>query len=249
MKFKFLSKIVVFLRAKWNRILPVFLIGALLVGYYFFDKYQENNKQIEAEEAKKEEGQTIISSNALFQAKVEQIRERTIVKIRYQPPKNPTPIYLSFEPDEGLERPVITVMHPIFDSLNWPSVSNTQYTLFQREKIFDSVESFLGNPPQESYIITDPALLDKKIIRSDKVAELQDNLSIEGTDYILTTYHKPFEEDGWMVYEALVDATNAYVGDGKMTWMMSMPNISEENPLRLNGIDITFNLPANTVIK
>ncbi len=193
----------------------------------------------------KPDAQTIISNNALFTSKVMAFRNKTFVKITYKPALHPFKFWISLKTVEGTKPVSILIHHPLLDNLSWSHVTNVQYTLYQREPKYQSVEEFISSPPKDAVIGTDQVIIDQKIIAQNNIEALDDLASLENVDFILTTYHKPFEENGYLVSEAVVDASNGDIVNDELLWTLYMPGLSVDNPLKIKKVDIVYNQPGN----
>ncbi|MGI5827891.1 MAG: hypothetical protein ACOX6V_02595 [Patescibacteria group bacterium] len=192
---------------------------------------------------KKNNDQIVTAPIAYFKIDTFPVLSKVLVKTSFKPPAQPTEMWLSVDTIQGAELVMVLISHPFLDNLEWAAKENQEYTLFQKVPTFQSVEAFLSNPPADATIIADPLIAGKELIAKGNVIPLETETDFEQADYILTTYHKHYEDDGYTVADAIVDASNAAIEEGKLTWALHMSGVSPENPIVLKGVDVEYLYP------
>lgn len=232
-----------------KQVVLLFLIVLITLSAIFYNI--SKNKDVKNSNNQNEENaiQKIPSEMAYFRTEVENIRVKTEVKIKYRLPEKQSAVWFGFFPDKDINRPVYLINHPIFNDLNWEKVDNSEYTLFQRSKNYDSVEEFLSNPPIDKKIIVDSVIYEYGVLKTDNVLKLENDFFEIGDDiyYILTTFHKPYKDGDWLVFERIIDASGAFIEDDKMTWYLQLIGVSENNPFFMNGVHVDFIQPGQII--
>jgi hypothetical protein len=240
------SKKIINFRSFSKITLRQFLILALSLvvaigGYLYWEKNSPDTPK------QKKEGQIVIAPTAYFETEVFRDLSKTIVKTIFKPPAEATEIWLTLETDSSAKQVLVLISHPLLDNLDWPHRESRDYTLFQRKSVYKSVEEFLSNPPSEATIIVDPLIEHMGVISAGNIVPLESDTDLSEADYILTTFHKLYEEDGYKVSDSIVDASGAFIENGKLTWALHFTNVSEENSLILKGVDITYLHPPQGI--
>lgn len=226
--------------------LLVFIV-ILLSGFLYFRNKNTKKKNKNENEDKV---QKIISNAAVFKIRAEDIRVKTLVKIRYKPPERKVPIWLGFNSNKDNTISNFLVDHPIFENIDWKEINNDKYTLFQKEFRYDSVDEFIKNPPKEEKILVDPSIYEYLILKTNLTEMISKDIDPNNYSYVLTTYHKPYFEKGWKVFERVIDTTNASLDETKnITWYIEMNGVSETNPFWMNYVDVVFLQPGLIIHK
>ncbi|NMC35702.1 hypothetical protein GYA49_01515 [Candidatus Beckwithbacteria bacterium] len=217
----------------------IIVIGVIFVtGAYLQNQKQQTKKVMGAKAAS---AQLVYTSKATFKTKTAPFMQKTFVKVSFLPPKQPSPVWLELATKDNVEGVSLLVYHPLLAKLDWPFIENTKMTLYQRKPIYTSIDEFAKNPPTDKIVVFDD-YMPRALMSNFK--SLSDTENLDGVDFIATTHHQLFEEDGFLVYEAMVDASGAKIENDQMTWNMFMPEVSENNPITIKGVDITYNQPA-----
>lgn len=211
----------------------------------------KRNQPATDEITKARSAQVITDTYAVFATQAEDIRQKTVIKVAYEPAASPSAVWLSFNVDEQGQPVRLLVDHPLFHNLNWPTVSDGYYSLFQKQPLYQSVTAFIKNPPQQQVILMDPVIVDRRLVseQANTLMILKNETKVEdleSVNYILTTYRLPIIQDGFSVYEIIVDASHAIIQEGKIGWELSLPMVSELNPMKIQSINVDFRQPAKT---
>ncbi len=220
-----------------------FIIAAI-TGAYLYNQKQENNTN--SSNNSDQLGQKISGPTTVFYTKTVPIREKTQVRIKYIPPTGHSRIWLETGKKDNEPSVKVMVYHKQLNDLDYPVVQNDDYSLFQKEKLYNSVEDFIKNPPNTGKILLGPVVYNNKVIDTQKDnVEIMPNHIPEDVDYILTTFHKPYVEGNHFVFDRIMDTTNVSITNGEITWYLNAPGANEENPFYLNGVEVNFRQPYN----
>ena len=184
--------------------------------------------------------QRVTTTRAIFKSETFPVLSKTLVKVSYIPSLKPSEIWLTLDTKDEAAPVILLINHPVLSNLDWSYKENVNYTLFQKKPTYKSVEEFFKNPPLEETIYADPLIAERVTLTGVSVKPLSEEIDLSEADYILSTYHHSYKEGEFTVSEAIVDASNAYLTEGKLTWALHFPQVSEENPLQLKGVDVTY---------
>jgi hypothetical protein len=74
-----------------------------------------------------------------------------------------------------------------------------------------------------------------------KTLPVKEEQDVALVDYILTSYKTPYKEGDWQIAEVTFDLSNAYFNNGKLSWIISLPNLKEnERQIPIKQIEIQF---------
>lgn len=186
--------------------------------------------------------QKIEGPNAMFFTKIFLERTNTYINIPLKFDRQPMMIWLNLTASESAQPQSFLVTLPALDNLNWPKVSSGVIHLYQRQKTYPSIEAFLKNPPPANRTAIDPAIHQLSQFRHINGYPVDNNLSLESVDYILTTYTNPKIEDGIYYYENIIDASPGIVNSNdNLTWQLYAPQASSASAYYLGQIHIDYN--------
>ncbi len=175
-----------------------------------------------------------------FFSKILLERNRTLVSIPFNYEKNTPILFLGFLPVQGYTNNERLISHPQINNLPWSLISQDGISLYQKNKTYDTIQSFLDNPPNPSLIASDPILsYDKPNLTGAQ--SLFAEIDLNQIEYIFTTY-KPSELDnGVYYYETIFDATNAQLTDhNEISWYIKAPLASQDNTFLLGQINVEY---------
>ncbi len=190
---------------------------------------------------------TITGPNAFFYTKVFLDRDKTFVSFPFKPPSPPQLIWLFLVMQEGTPHTRLLISHPVISTLEWESITDDFATLYQKVPRYDSIDDFLSNPPTSSQttVLMDPYLSRTnpyQEVPATAIPERDDNLNLDGIDYILTTYHAPrIGHDGFHYYETTLNAQLAQLNDSEqLIWQILAPQANQDNPLTIGTIHVDY---------
>lgn len=165
-------------------------------------------------------------------------------------------LWLTLQTHEGSDPVIILVSHPIINNVEWPKIQSPQYSLFQKNSRYQTVENFLLNIPPESIIVADPSLIYQGQLfdKPEQTIALSAQSEIETIDYILTTYHASVQNESYQTFSAVVDASNGEIIEcreddldchPRLMWKLDMPTVSSQNLLYLDNIQIDYTQDKN----
>lgn len=233
------------------------LVATAGLGYFFFQtdppdiltfqKIQQTTHQAVTPDptpTPKPPYQTITTTRAIFKTQaLLPYRERTHLMIPFKTDQPHQEIWLSLQTQSDQEEIILLIDHPIFQELNWPKLVNQQYTLFQKEVNYQSMEEFLSNPPPADQIVADYPLINRGIVPVGSKA-LEKSTNFNNFQYFLTTYRPHEYQNDFLVYRTVFDSSTGQLNEqDQLTWVFNMPSISPENKLYLKNIHVDFRLP------
>ena len=77
---------------------------------------------------------------------------------------------------------------------------------------------------------------DKPAMINPRIKKVESNFSVESVDYILAEYVGPRKDNDWKIVEVEIDLSGAYREEGEYKFIISAPDLSEENYLELDEI-------------
>ncbi len=117
--------------------------------------------------------------------------------------------------------------HPFYNAflqdLDWEYVEKEGVFLYQKEKIFPSVDEYLTNVPEDKvnavYFFSD-----RRIKNAETLTHFENPL--EEIDYIVTIYKKALlGEDGWLENTYQFDMANAFMREDMLAYLFSIPEL------------------------
>ncbi len=188
------------------------------------------------------QGNIITSDFAVIPTEIVPDRKKTVITIPFKPPKERTEVWLSLRLNN--EKIVSSLMsHPDLNTLSWEYVGNDRYTLFQKQKLYQSIEEFISNPPPNAKIQADPDIIREGLLSGDNVTELASLIDTNTLDYILTTYKPHYMENEWNVFKSIFDASDAYIDKETMFWTLTMKGVSPSNPFIFKWVYVDYLQP------
>jgi hypothetical protein len=190
------------------------------------------------------EGNIITNDFAVIPTQIVPFRKKTVITIPFKPPKERVEVWLSLRlKDEGLINSLMS--HPDLNSLTWEYVGNDRYTLYQKNKSYATVETFLKDPPKDATVQADPDIIKAQVLSSGNISELASTIDLNQVDYILTSYKPHYIENEWRVFKSVFDATDAYINEDTMYWTLTMKGVSVSNPFIFKRVFVDYSQPAN----
>lgn len=184
------------------------------------------------------------TATAVFYSADQAIKNKTKVTVTYIPPQKYTRIWLELAVNKGAKPVRVLLSHPQLDQLDWKKLETTDYTLFQKEFTYKSIKDFLENPPRDKKIFLDPdSFVNKVIPITDNVLEMTNVIDLDSTDIILARYHQPLRQDRYFISENIVNASDALVKDGKLSWFINIPAISNSDSWYIKDVKINYYQP------
>ncbi|MCC2631738.1 MAG: hypothetical protein K0S20_437 [Patescibacteria group bacterium] len=161
-------------------------------------------------------------------------QKRTAISFAYQPKGDIVPTYLQAKYPNGF-RDLALVTHPLLKDIAWPLISEENLRLYQRTATHTSIEDFLANPPVSTEIAADKAALAKAGAAATKFAQLDSLSSLEGINYILTTYAPQPKDGSWELFKQTFNLEGAEVKEGKLELAVSRVQGAQQLPSFLLG--------------
>jgi hypothetical protein len=179
------------------------------------------------------------SESAQFSVNAQGYRAQTTLDFMYHADLTKEVDYLQVRTDSGY-RDLALITDPLLASLTWASASENPYRLYAR--------TTAPSTPIADFVKTAPANL-----AADRVAAANYHLpdgsyrpldsltSLDGIDYVLTSY-SPGEPDGsWRSFHATYDLTDVKVDDGKVAWLLRRETQGSD-PFLLGTVHVDYHL-------
>lgn len=186
----------------------------------------------------------IITPTAMFSTAVFLNRNKTFISLPYKLGDPAQTLWLTLQTPESVPPIIRLVSHPVIASLNWPYLEYNGLRLYQKSPQYQSVKDFIQNPPKNKTTLADPHLIKDPIFSAHKLqplADAKEEVDLNNTDYILTTFTESRKDPHFSYYETTLDATPAFVSsEKKLNWQLAISSVSAENPMYLGDIHVDY---------
>jgi hypothetical protein len=146
----------------------------------------------------------------------------------------------------GIER-IALITHPLLASLDWARYSTVlpTTTLYQRNETYTDPIELRNNPPKSNILAMDSVIAKRWGFRVGTYVSLDDLKSLDGIDYIVTSYSSPIPDGGWSVFRQAIDASSGFVDQqNELSWyMFTNTDKRAETPFRTSTITIDYRQP------
>jgi len=185
--------------------------------------------------------QKISDRQALFASEIFMERDKTFVYIPFKFEGIPQELWLNFDSSTSAQPLDYLIAHPLLLGLTWPRVDKGAVRLYQKTPTYSSIDQFLKNPPDASKILVDRGVANTQGYSNLNATILSDQKSLEGFEYILTSFVPLIAKGDTFEYENSLDASQANVHNNAIQWMLFAPNNTKENPYSIGNIHIDYN--------
>ena len=185
--------------------------------------------------------QSITTSQMVFDTKSQNYRQETEVRFSYRLGDSQQYGYLQLKEADTLNN-IALITHPLLVSLDWPSISTPTYRLYHRHPTFASIADFQANLPPANQLVADSAAAQLFGLRSGQYQLIDPLTSLQGVNYVLTTYAPPQADHTWSLYDYRFNAQTADVDSkGNLHWALFFPNLtSKSQPFLLSTVHIDY---------
>jgi hypothetical protein len=153
----------------------------------------------------------------------------------------PHVMHLDLVVTDGSESISRLITHPLLTSLPWEYVESDGLRLYQKTKTFDSISAFAATAPPGRTILADESLIISKQYQGLKAKPLNEFASIDGIEYIFTTYAPSQPLGNGHRYQTVLDASSALVNlKNELVWHIRIPTATQEHPLYLGGVEVNY---------
>ena len=114
---------------------------------------------------------------------------------------NKQTVYLQFKNAENNYIDVSLVNSPLLHNLKWPSITNPEVRLYQNKNTYNSIDAFLQTLPKQNSLLADDAAANYLKLQPGSYTPFESVSSLDGFDYIITTYHPPLIDGVWSLYQ------------------------------------------------
>lgn len=111
----------------------------------------------------------------------------------------------------------LPVFHPAIQKIDWFSLSDQGYYLYQQPMRYLSIETLLNNASTE-HIIADDELLSLPTL--NHAQSLKQTTHINHNQYLITRYKKPDKVGDWYIYQQQINFSNAEITNHQANWKL-----------------------------
>lgn len=185
--------------------------------------------------------QKVIQPNAFFYSGVVAKRNQTQVSVNYSMSDYPHVMHLDLIVPDGTQTISRLITHPLLTSLPWEYVESNGIRLYQKTKIYQSIDQFATKPAVGKTILADEALILTPAYKGLSAKPLNEFASLDGIEYILTTYVPSQLLGNGHRYQTILDASSALVNlKNELVWHIRIPTATLEHPLYLGGVEVNY---------
>lgn len=221
-----------------------FVLGALalgLIGAHSLVQSQINRLAQTPAPAPAQQLQKVVQPNAFFYSGAVANRSQTQVSINYSMADFPHVMHLDLVVADGSESISRLITHPLLTTLNWDYVESNGIRLYQKTKTYNSLSAFTSTPPPGRTILADEALLIKNPYKTLQAKPLNEFATLDGIEYIVTTYSPSQSLGNGHRYQTVIDASSALVNlKNELVWHIRIPTATQEHPLYLGGVEVNY---------
>jgi|GEM_PF-6353930 len=187
--------------------------------------------------------QVIDKEYADFQVNSQANRATTEVKFEYKADLTKQVAQLGLRVGSTLQY-VALVTHPLLVNLNWPrySITEPNETMYQRTQTYDTSASLKANLPPASQLAVDTEIANSWGLQASQYQPLETLTSLDGINYIVTTYTPQSTDGDWHFYDQTFDATSAFVDqNNQIDWRLYLPNVATDSqPFRMTTVHVDY---------
>ena len=144
---------------------------------------------------------------------------------------------------DGNFQPIALVTTPLLATLNWQRISydQPQFSLFQRNGTYDSIDAFKANLPPANTLVADNIMAKLWHLRPDQYTDIDNISSLDGYNYVLTTYLPQQKDGAWNVFSEVFDLTNSTIdANGNLNWQLYRPVGPQTKPFYLGTVHVDY---------
>jgi hypothetical protein len=229
--------------ASWPILIAFAIVASIGLAIHYENSRPEQNDQPKTQSGN---WQKVTTQQAVFTTQIFLARDLTYVLIPIKFDSNPQTIWLNFDATPSAQPAQLLVTHPHLSQLeSWNHIAEKTIHLYQKEKTYTTLDEFIKNPPRQNVILADPAIIALSRFSSLRTTPLSENTTLEGIEYVLTTFTNPQFKEGAYWYENTVDASYGVISDkNSLAWGLLAPNVSETNPYYLGEIHVDYQRQA-----
>jgi hypothetical protein len=198
---------------------------------------------IEQKELARVAHQDITGNMAIFSVKSQDFRGTTDVKFDFWTDTTVEKAYLQVKKASGYVF-IALITHPLLTSLNWPRIGNSEppMSLYQRSETYSSIDQFKANLPDKSLLAVDSIIARDWGLQPNQYTDLDNLTSLEGINYIITSYVPSTTDGSWKYYEQVFDTSTAAVSPtGAIDWAIYKPIVTTASiPFHLGTVHIDY---------
>lgn len=217
------------------------LVGLIAIaGIGFWRNHELNQTPAPAPTIAPSQWQKVVNPQAIFSTAILLDRNKTFVYLPIRYEKKPQTTWLSFDSSSSAQLSQFLVVHPALINLNWNKLDQGTVHLYQKNKIYKSIDDFLSRPPEKSKLLADYAVLQISPFKQLSATELTEQSNLNDFDFVLTSLVPLQYKNGAYYYENIVDASSAIIKSNKMSWMIYVSEASATNPYYMGEIHIDY---------
>jgi hypothetical protein len=178
-----------------------------------------------------------------FETEAQDYRKTTEVKFSYKGDLSHQIAHLGIRVGNQVQR-LALISHPLLVSLDWPRYTTNlpNETMYQRNETFETVDALHANLPPAKSLAVDEVIAKEWNLSSDHYTALESLTSLDGIDYIVTTFKPPLLDGTWRFYDQTFDTTDAFIDSEKhLNWMIFLPDVKAgKEPFRMTTVHIDY---------
>ncbi len=178
-----------------------------------------------------------------FETNAQEYRKTTEVKFSYRGDLSHQVAHLGIRVNNMVER-VALITHPLLYDLTWTRYSTNQpnESMYQREARFGSVAELRASLPPAQELAVDEVIAKAWQLDPRQYQLLEDLTSLDGIQYVVTSYAPPLKDGNWRHYDQTFDTQDAWVdANKKLYWMIFLPDVTGGNePFRMTTVHIDY---------
>lgn len=187
--------------------------------------------------------QTIDRDLVEFTTKSQEYRGTTEVKFTYRPDRNHHRAYLGIRV-KNHQRQLALITHPLLSKLTWQrySVVQPNITLYQRTERYPDIDHIQTSLPPAQELAVDSIIAELWKLDPRQYTLLDSLTSLDGINYIVTSYTPPLPDGSWLHYSQTFDTSDAYVNaDTNMEWRIYVPDANKGSvPFLMSSVAIDY---------
>jgi hypothetical protein len=149
--------------------------------------------------------QPVKGGHSFFNVQSQDYRRETAIRFVFHNPEPGQVVILQLKKGDAFQD-VALVSHPLLLDLSWPSVGTPDFRLYQRNEHYNTV-SQMGGPllPAKEKLAADQASVREYGLKEEQYTPLESLTSLEGIDYVLTSYSPSYIDGAWRRFERTFD--------------------------------------------
>ena len=178
-----------------------------------------------------------------FKIQAQDFRKTTEVRFPYRGDLTKQSAYIAIVTPTGV-RELALVTNPLLVDLTWARYTSTLplESLFQRQETYATIADLRANLPAANKFAVDRVIAKSWKLTSDQYTPLESLTSLDGIDYIATSYAPSDHDGGWFRYAQTFDISDALVDSkNQIEFRISVPNVtSGKTPFLMGNVNVDY---------